>query len=120
MIRFKVQIILIMLANYFFAIGQVKANRNYEISDDIIVLVIRKMQQVETLRQVDSKRNSAYETTNNFIGIKHKPSADFNIYLRLAHQLTSGIRTGIEVSLNYAGVVNFTSQISLRKREERM
>ena len=51
------------------------------------------------------------------IGITHNPSSDFNIYLTFNKKVASGIRTSIDLSLNYAGIMNVRSVITLRGKQ---
>ena len=51
------------------------------------------------------------------IGITHNPSIDFNIYLTVNKKVTSGIRTSIDLSLNYTGIMNVRSVITLRGKQ---
>ncbi|WP_462250556.1 hypothetical protein [Ekhidna sp.] len=51
------------------------------------------------------------------IGITHNPSIDFNIYLTFNKKVTSGLRTSIDLSLNYVGIMNVRSVITLRGKQ---
>lgn len=53
---------------------------------------------------------------SRLLRIIHNPQDDFNIYLSVNHLLTANIRTSMEVSLNYAGQMNFRNIIILRKK----
>lgn len=57
--------------------------------------------------------------SKTYFGITHVPSEDFNIYLTFYNSVTPVIQASFEVSLNYAGVMNIRSIISLRKKERR-
>lgn len=125
MLRLKFQIILIILLSYFISFGQAdRRNKNvndtYLISEDIIVLVLKKMEAAQ--EHIEEGKRWHFHRTNSsdLLRIRHEPSEDFNIYLRLDRHITPQIRTAIEVSLNYSGVVNLTSQILLRKRKGMM
>ncbi|MEP1033416.1 hypothetical protein [Ekhidna sp.] len=54
-----------------------------------------------------------------YIGITHTPSSDFNIYLTINNSLTPKIKTSLEVSLNYTGVMNIRSLILLGKKGQK-
>lgn len=51
-----------------------------------------------------------------YVGITHVPAYDFNIYLTVNESVSPTIKASLEISLNYAGVMNVKSLILLRKK----
>lgn len=68
---------------------------------------------------VNEERRGCYQrkVSRRFMGIKHQPADDFNIYLSVGQLITPNIKTSMEVSLNYMGQVNIRNLIALRRKE---
>ena len=87
---------------------------------DNLKFVLNRMADLETTQLINMTEWGEDEIVQRrYMGITHVPSSDFNIYLTFNNAVTPRILTSLEVSLNYAGVMNLKSQILLRKRSNK-
>ncbi len=103
------------------AAGQMKGIDPFLFDSDAIVLPegaseSRIVREVPNLQLSMEKWAHGNQMMARLLGIIHKPQDDFNVYLSVNHLLTPNIRTSMEVSLNYAGQMNFRNIIVLRKK----
>ena len=106
------------------ASGQMMIDKPVFISSDTFASSMRaevllRMNEKADLTVIQRRRGwYQRKVSRRFMGIKHHPADDFNIYLSVGQLITPNLRTSMEVSLNYMGQVNIRNLIALRRKEK--
>lgn len=122
----KLTVALLLNVHYLLVIGQTTTNECgfSELKGETskyLELVLDLMQKNERIQWEGAGWD--FETfgvsSRQHIGITHVPSMDFNIYLTVRNPITPKITTSLDVSLNYAGVMNIRNLILLGKKNQK-